>query len=493
MTNSRGGTGVRRFLKISAIYALGDALTKSARIILVPYYLAAMSQGEVGQVAILQAIIMATWALLSLGTGFGVRRFYVDEQPNPDAMVTAIWWVRWVIALPFFMALMGCGWLLAQRFQDLSWTLVSLAIVAGTLKAGTNVLEAWFVIREEPMRYRTFTFLQFLTSTILIIFCVSVLNLGVLGAVLGELASYIIFTGVSAWLLHRAAPPDFGIVPWRKFLAYCLPMVPHFFFMWGLTAADRIVLKFFVSLAEVGVYDVGYLLASFLTIFLLAMRSAWTPQYFRDAKESAEHAGFARTTDLFLFVIFGAALAGGLFAPEGIRWLVKPSYEEAISVFRVAVFGIAISGIFVALNQPLLFSGRTGLISLISGTGLLINLLANVLLIPQLGIIGAAWATVVSYCCISLALGVIIPTQFGIRWNWGYGVWLTLVSGVLLAIGSQWLSNGTVLGGFLKLCLLVAFCVLSLIRFHRQPSGGWKVVVHEFWRNSLGKAHTISA
>lgn len=466
----------RKFILNSVIYALGDMLTKSARVILLPYYISVLTLGEYGVLAILLAIQVACFSLLSLGLGFSIKRFYFDYESKGNVYSSTVWWGRMLLALPLFAILLVGAWVFDQSSSSpITFELLALAICAGFFKGGLNLVESWFVIREEPVKYRAFTFLQFLTSTLLIIYFVSFQEMGVKGALLGEVISQVLWAVVSAVIMTRAAIPKFSQINWKESLQYCLPGVPHVFFMWGLTAADRVILSYYVPYDEIGVYDVGYLLATFMSIAIMAMRSAWLPGYFRDAQSEAGKKKFSSTAIMYFFVIFFAALGGALFAPEGVAIMARNSAAGAVAIFRVVVIGLAFFAVFVAFNQPLFYERRVAIISLISGFGLITNIIANVLLIPKFGIMGAAISTIMAYVVIAILVLTVVHREYPIHWNYGFVSWLGLVALGLGIVGSILSTQGDLVSILLRIVILAAYPLLTLLKVDRDDSNRLRV------------------
>ena len=91
------------------------------------------------------------------------------------------------------------------------------------------------------------------------------------------------------------------------------------------------------------------------------------------------------------------ALPVTLFATSLVTMLFGPDYSEAGSVLAIHVWatvfvflGVAGGNWFLAENQQLISLQRTAL-------GAAVNVVLNILLIPLLGVVGAAWATLISY------------------------------------------------------------------------------------------------
>lgn len=470
--------GVGRFLRFTLIYGVGDLLAKGARIILIPFYLSVMTKAEIGELAVLQAISFCCWTLLGFGMSFAVQKFYVQyqdqgqDQGHGDALASSLWLARWIGGLPFFALTMLLGWgFYHVSGESIALYLILAAITAGYLRGGINIVEFWLNIREEPLAYRAFTFGQFLLTTILIIYFVAGRGWGVAGVVLGELTSYSLFMVFSGVLLFKRAMPQLNIVNWREIFAYCLPVLPHAFFMGGLMGADRLILNQFVDRSEIGIYSIGFLLGSSLSIVIQSMRAAWLPAYFKNAQSADSHQQFGKIASIYFVATFFAALCGIFFAPEIVTLFSSTStasYARSARVMQLILLGFVSMAVFLAVNQPLFYERKTGLLSMISGTGLLVNIVVNFSLIPLIGIWGAVTANIAAYSVMAVATLMVTRKIYNIQWETAALLQSTVV--FLVFSGIAWgLPPETIVWLIpLKAIVLLVFVALILFRIRRS-------------------------
>ncbi len=456
----------------TVLYAIGDFVTKGARIILVPYFLASLTPAELGQLAILTAIGFATWTLTAFGLGMTIQRQYFDYGDNADRFVVTVWLGRLVGGLPVLAILLLAGWGYGQLYGDeIPTHLIQLSILAGYLRGGMNLIESWYIAREQPLRYRSFTFFQFLSITALIIYFISVQRLGVSGAIYGEFLGYIIWTVVAAVVLLRSARPSRGLVRWRTVLAYSLPVIPHSFFMWGLSGIDRLILQQQgVPLGDIGVYDVAYQLAMYLSIVTLALRAAWLPKYFKQAAEQpstesskpAVGPQFIATCGFYVQCVAVAAMAGWLLAPESFYLLMGRPSESHVQLFRLVLAGNLAMALFQAFNVPILSEKRTEIVAVMSAIGLTANIAINYLLVEHYATYGAAWATVAAYLIMAMLMFLTIQRRYSIAWRLDSVLLVPLLSTTVMFLSYPLMQPwnwGTIvrvalLGGFIGLALL---------------------------------------
>lgn len=414
--------GNRRFLYRSAIYAIGDLLTKGSRFLLVPLYAYTFTQADMGLIAILTAITTASQTMLGLGLTLGVRRFHVDYDHTPesaDRFVSTMFWTRAALSLPLLAVLIAATFVYCRSSDSvLPIPLTIAALLTGYFRAGSNIAENALIVREEPVKYRALTSLQFLSVAAAVMVAVLVLDLGFEGAIFGELIATSIWCVAIGIYVTRQSQPSFREFEWRTIWRHCLPAVPYLTFMWALASSDRLLLeRFRVSTDRIAVYEIGYLLATALSVFSIAMQSAWFPRFFRTADQSSSRAEYGRTANLYFAVVAFAAVSMILVAPELVAIVAPSTYSYAVTITRVVVLGTLFLTMFMAFSQPLLYANRTVSMALAAGLGLIVNLVANVILIPKYGILGSAIATVAAYSAIAIVALVCAQKTFHVEWD----------------------------------------------------------------------------
>ncbi len=105
-------------------------------------------------------------------------------------------------------------------------------------------------------------------------------------------------------------------------------------------------------------------------------------------------------------------LGVGFFAEDIITLIFGEGFICAVLPLQILIVGTVIIGIAKSIGSFLPSVGRPDLSLKINGTGAIINLILNILLIPFLGISGAALATTISLIVISI-LTIYLMIQVG--------------------------------------------------------------------------------
>lgn len=204
----------------------------------------------------------------------------------------------------------------------------------------------------------------------------------------------------------------------RELLSFSTPLMLTATMLMVLSYFDIFILSYFRTSAEVGTYNVIYPLAELLTATLSAFSFIAMPVLsglHSDGRIGEMDRTYKIVTKWIFMLTFPAALVLILFPAISIRLTFGPEYTNAafaLSVLGLGFFSHSIAGPNV---NTLTAIGRTRTIMwdnlLAGGT----NIVLNLILIPEYGILGAAVATTVSYAGLNVLYSVQLYRTTGIH------------------------------------------------------------------------------
>ena len=166
-----------------------------------------------------------------------------------------------------------------------------------------------------------------------------------------------------------------------------------------LNAGDRFVLKRIAGDAEVGRYQIAYVLG-FVAVQIIGMTAnSWTPRFaaVRDKALRWKIIGSSRDS---VFLLFGPIVLGvTLAAPVVLRVVVPSTFQP--ETLLVVTYLVVISGFPVAASgatsKMLVTSRRARPLAVWATVAAVLNVGLNLLLVPPFGVAGAAGATFLAY------------------------------------------------------------------------------------------------
>jgi O-antigen/teichoic acid export membrane protein len=324
-------------------------------------------------------------------------------------------------------------------------------------------------IREQSSFYSLFSISKFIVGTGLNIYFVAVLERGVAGLVMASLITAGLFSLISLVIMIGHLRFAFSFPAFRRMLRFGAPLVPGGIASLVMTSADRYFLQHYSTTAEVGLYSLGYKIGLVMNLIVQAVQLAWPAQMFEIMKEPGAERKFSRILTIYVLGLGYVSLGFSILSREMLFVMTTPDYYSASSVVPLILISYLFYGVRYMTNMGLSRENKLKYASMaIMGTAV-INLGLNYWLIPRSGILGAAWATLISYGVLLIA-NMLINLHF---WKIPYEYLRMVKVGiiwVLIYIVSLQISTANIIWNIVfKLLLLVCFPILLfLIGFFKK-------------------------
>jgi len=408
----------------STIYAATSVLQRGLQFMLLPLYTHYLVPSAYGVLAIVTAVNGVLSIFFTLGLTSAVTRFYFEYQDQP--VLLARFWgtiLVFVMALSAVLggALLLMGDILLRPFIGAVpfWPFVALGVMATFFQPFFLTFLAVLQMRNEALRYAAVSLANFALTAGLTIFMVVQMGWGAQGPLVATLAASVVFFAISLWMLrdNLRLCLDWGHL--KQALRYSLPLVPHSVSAQLTAFSDRLVLNHYLGTAATGLYSVGAMLALIVEVGAQSVNRAYVPLTMAALKRgSADDMAQIRTVgSLFVgvFCILGTAVAA--FAPELLRLLASPAYAGAAAIVPLLVFaGVANAFYFLFVNILFYNQSAVRMIPVGTASAALISVALLLLLVPQFGITGAAWAALASQILATVLIAAIARKYEPVRW-----------------------------------------------------------------------------
>jgi len=207
---------------------------------------------------------------------------------------------------------------------------------------------------------------------------------------------------VAIWILGRRGwlgrPPSLASL--RAPLRFSLPMILAMLAYVGYQSADRLYVALWGGIAATGRYEASYRLALLVNTVNLVTLKSFTPLFY-SAYGSGDHeraAKLLRKTSLQV-AVWAALLVVLLPLVAVYTPILEQSYRTSTGVIvsiPILAAGLGCLGVSFLWQAPLLGRGKTKTVSAIAVAAALLNLGADVILVPRMGELGAAWGTFIA-------------------------------------------------------------------------------------------------
>lgn len=355
-------------------------------------------------------VIVAT---ATLGISAAAQRYYFEYRGDPakgDALVFT--GQAWLVAAMLVSA--GPVWLARGLLAALSMgdavygDALFVAFLAAFIGEFTVFYQLQYQAAERAGVHSTLTIVRAALQSVGGLFFVWYFDASYMGVLYGMLAGSLVSAAIGLIDTNRGRRRTFGPVVLKENLAYGAQLVPRAYTSFLTRFFDKYMLNSMMSMSVVGVYNVGQTVGNATNAVMATVWNAFQPvcmkDVFDDPVAGVRSAG--RLFTVFAYLVVVPCLAIVLFAQEILRIVAPPSYAGAagIIVLTAAAMSTQAFGMFVSVQYA--YTKRAWMVFPISVVSTLVNVGANVLLIPRYGLMGAAASMVLTYLVLNGALTV---------------------------------------------------------------------------------------
>lgn len=393
-------------LKHGVIYFLGRFGASAISLLSVAIYTRLLSPDAYGVYALVLSASLMAYAGLSQWLTFSLSRFLPAFQGREPTLLSHV-----AVAYLATAALVVLAVLAVLPWVDGGETRLVLLMGAAIflVMSPAELVLASFQMRSQAFRYIRLALLRAITTT-LVALTLAYLGWGSLGLLIGVVVGHACILLTSAGGLERSFRGfEFQRPLLRELVTYGLPAAMTSALGAVIHASDRYIIGLLIGVEAAGLYAAPYdLTMRSLHVLMIVVAMSGNPiimRAFESGGEAAARPLMRRQAELMLAVAMPATIACILLAPAIANLLLGEAFRaSALELMPWIALATLLTG-FQALYLGLSFSlPRKPLHEtwIVAG-GAVLNLVLNFLLIPRMGLVGAAIATFAAYALILVA------------------------------------------------------------------------------------------
>jgi O-antigen/teichoic acid export membrane protein len=334
---------------------------------------------------------------------------------------------------------------------------------------GNNLLG---VLRAEERAsiYTGFTIFTLIVSLSLNILFVAVLDRKIQGLLEAQLITNILNAFVLYPLTMKGKKIGYSHAMIMEVMAFGVPLIPALIADLVLSMADRYFLDYYVSSQEVGLYSLGYRIAGMITVIIFRpFKIAWPPYMFRIATQDNAKEIYKIVLVYFVFISFWVGLGLSVLSREVLFLLTTPQYYEAYTIVPLIVVSYILFGMVSILIACIHITKKTKYGAIFMIVSAVVNTALNFLLIPLMGMMGAAISTIIAYIVLNVGIFRYSQKLYPINHEFGRMFQIVLVSSGLygLSLFINYFDN-MIIAVTLKTLLCLSFpLILILFNFYK--------------------------
>lgn len=414
-------TNKRSFLHIGIIYAAGQFLLQAVSFLLLPLYTWCLTVSEYGQFALTATVSDITGFVMVLGIYSGYNRFYKEygKERRSRLKNTALTFSLLIGSLSALAIIMSENLIaLIVPGLDNFFTILLYIVLNNLFTQISYVFICDYYLEYHANKIVVINLVKALWSALLTVYFIALLKEGIAGIYKGQMISSFCLLFYFIYVNRKQLKLELDKNMLSKMLRFGAGLIPSNLSASLLNFSDRFFMAGYRSYSETGIYSVGYKFGMQIDpLFTTPFRQLFTTYKYEIWKDRDACKNF---NDMFLkyhFIGCLAILCVALYSRTAILLFTSAEYMPAYKIVPLVLVSYFLYGKSRFYNLGIELKNKTYLDSVVLISGGLVNLILNLVLIPRLGMYGAAFATLISYMLINILYSKISGPLYRISYD----------------------------------------------------------------------------
>ena len=215
------------------------------------------------------------------------------------------------------------------------------------------------------------------------------------------------------WLLREARGGQLDTKRTKAWLRFGVPVAGAMMLDILLSVSDRFLIVYFLDEVAVGAYAAGYGVADKPVLMIctwaaLGASPLMMAAYERDGKEAASKAAGDLARAILLLGVPAAVGLGLVAEPLAKAAIDAELSDQAAKIIPFIAFSGLLNGLLIHyVSESFQLTRRTALRAMLMVAPVVTNIALNLIFLPMFGVMGAVYATIISYGFAVILLGIV--------------------------------------------------------------------------------------
>ena len=428
-------------------------------VLLVPLYTRVFLAGEYGVVTQLYALVAFFNILFTYGLGTAFFRFFQSEKGDTKVYSTSLISIVASSVVLTILIIIFSDSIASVLLKGVASGSYYVKIFAGILATDAITAIPFAKLRQENKAKR-FAFLRLVNIAIYIglnlfflVLCPALLKTGsyswlksIYDPSIGVgyvFISNLLASGITVLLMFPEifkGSLKFDSVLWKRMIIYAFPLMIVGFSGMINETFDRFLLPYLLpdktnAMTQLGIYGACYKLSIIMTLFIQTFNYAAEPFFFNHSTKENPQIVYAQVMNYFVIICSFIFLAVMLYI-DIVKHFIGPDFRSGLGIVPILLMANLCLGVYYNLAIWYKLTSKTTLGAWVAVFGAVVTLIFNFWLIPILGYMGSAWATLICYASMMVLSYFVGQKHYPVPYNLR-----AFVFHISLAVIMWWLSQ----------------------------------------------------
>lgn len=427
----------KRLIKNTLIYAIGNMGSKLLTFLLIPLYTEYLSSGEYGTFDLIVNTVTLLMPLVTFQLSEGIYRYILTENDNKKIekyISNGILVVIGNVIVFTIVYYIFCVFVAFKNKLGIYIYFVSMCLYTLWSQIARGL--------KKNLQYAIAGMLVTLVTMILNILFIVKFSIGINGLIysysLGFLVGFI-YLEITTKIISFIKIKNFSRKFRGRLMKYSVPLIPNAASWWIMNVSDRYAITYLMGEAFNGIYAIANKFPSIIVVVNSLFNLAWQESSIMEYSSEDRDEFYTNMFNNFMKLQFTSIIVLLSFTKIGFSILVKGDfylgYRTAPILYLASIFSAFAS--FYGTGYLSAKDTKASLYTTMLGAG--VNIILNFILIPMVGIYGAAIATLISNLLVWIIRLKHTKKYFNIKIN--IRVFLSLISIFIFFLGMFYIDN----------------------------------------------------
>jgi O-antigen/teichoic acid export membrane protein len=418
---------IKTLSKQTLIYGTSTIVGRLLNFLLVPFYTNIFSPGKFGVITLVFAYIAMLIIFYSIGFESGYFKFASTlEVGTPKQNFT----------LPFATIFINSAFLTTiflifpNSFAKLiglnpeNYVFITYSALILFFDAIVLVPFASLRLHNKPVKFTIIKIIYIVVNVAMNFILVLVFKMGLISVFISNLTASIITFLILLPDIIKNLSFSYNSKLFNELWRFSLPYVPAGLAYIMIQVISRPIMQFLTDDATIGIFQAMFRLGIVMMLIAQMFEYAWRPFFLNNANEPNAKEIFSKVLTIFVgfsslvLIIITFFIEDIIKIPLPIKGhLIGQEYWGGVYIVPIILFSYLLNGIYYNFMAGIYIEKKTKYLPLITGTGVVINVVFNFLLIPKFGLYGAAFATFFSYLSMAIYIYMVSQKYYPVKYD----------------------------------------------------------------------------
>ena len=332
----------------------------------------------------------------NLSTSYG--RYIYEKKPQIDEFFSTL-----IITISITFVLFSSIFFLISPYLDLYFSLpmdllICLILVNLGMPFDVFYAQKMYKLRNssELLKYSIVKIICLFSLSFILI---QLLDQKYLGLIIAEVVISISFAIYILFRMKVNFKFKIDLTHLKYMTKFSLPLLPYMLCSTLLTQSDRIIIGYYFTDYDIGIYSMTYNLGLMMTLVFTSILNFWNPNFFDNMNNY--NYNYIIKDSFFLYHLFALIiLVFNFFSGYIFKLLLPAEYLSSVNLIPLAGLCSLALVIWKIWGSVIGYVNKTYISSVIFIIGTVLNILLNIIFLPKYGYNFAFYSTFVSYLLI---------------------------------------------------------------------------------------------